>query len=236
MEVPFCLHQFHLNGVQFPPCHVSYHANCIGVGSPFRFRYRNMTRGLFFPKTLAGYPFICEFCTVRANVGPSLPPSGTMTALMMLERIHMVDCAHSWAPKTLGGYQGGVCRFHRFCATSQLPLPHLRSLPQAPPHGHTVLLLWSMEHYTLQASSHVAHKFGGYPGERSLRSALGALNSWTLTLGPAGSAYRSQNHVFGPDGVSPMDNILVTMTLGGMSRRLGTDSRRPMAIQAEHVR
>jgi hypothetical protein len=183
-----------------------------------------------------GYPFVCEFCTVRANVGPNLPPSGTMAALMMLERMRMVDAAHSWAPKTLTSYQGDVRRFERFCAGFQIPLPHLRHLPTAPPRGTHVLLLWSIEHYTLQVSSHATQELVGYNGARSLRSALSSLSTWTLSLGPTGSAYRSQNQVFGPDGVGPADDLLVSMTLGGMSRRLGTESRPPMAIRAQHVR
>jgi hypothetical protein len=225
-----------LDGVQHPPCNVSYHGNCIDVGPPLRSRYRDLTRGLFFPKTLAGYPFVCELCTVRANMGPVSPPSGTLNALMMLERMRMINAAHSWAPKTLAGYQGDVRRFNCFCDSFHTPAPHLRHLPQVPPHGDTILLLWSMEYYTLQASSHTTQEFVGYPGARSLRSALGALNAWTLSLGPSGSAYRAQNHLFGPDGVASTDDLLVSMTLGGMSRRLGTESRPPTAIRAEHVR
>ncbi len=75
----------------------------------------------------------------------------------------------------------------------------------------------------------------GYTGARSLRSALGSVSAWTLALGPAGSAYRSQNHLFGPDGVASTDDLLTSMTLGGMSRRLGTESRPPTALRAEHV-
>jgi hypothetical protein len=158
-----------------------------------------------------------------------------MNALMMLERMRMIDTAHSWAPKTLAGYQGDVRRFHRFCDRFQITRPHLRNLPLAPPHGETILLLWTMEHYTLQASSHATQEFVGYTGARSLRSALGSVNAWTLSLGPAGSAYRAQNRLFGPDGVSSTDDLLVSMTLGGMSRRLGTESRPPTAIRAQHV-
>jgi hypothetical protein len=70
---------------------------------------------------------------------------------------------------------------------------------------------------------------------RSLRSALGSLHTWTLSLGPAGSAHRSQHQVFGPEGVLPSDDLLTSMTLSGMSRRLGTESRPPTAIRFEHV-
>jgi hypothetical protein len=224
-----------VDGVRHPPCNVRYHQNCIGVGSPFRSRYRDLTRGLFFPKTLVGYPFVCELCTVRANVGPIVPPSGTMNALMMLERMRMIDTAHSWAPKTLGGYQGDVRRFHRFCDQFQVARPHRKYLPTAPPHGDTILLLWAMQHYTLQVSSHATQEFVGYNGARSLRSALGSINAWTLALGPAGSAYRSENRLFGPDGVSSTDDLLVSMTTAGMSRRLGTETRPPTAIRGEHV-
>jgi hypothetical protein len=106
-----------------------------------------------------------------------------------------------------------------------------------PPHGNTILLLWAMEHHTLQVVSHATQESVGYNSARSLRSALGSLNAWTLSLGPAGSAYyHSQDRLFGPDGVSSTDDLLVTMTLGGMSRRLGTEeSHPPTAIRTEHV-
>jgi hypothetical protein len=78
---------FVLNNVSYPPCNVSYHATCVGVGPPFRSRYRDLTRGLFFPKTLAGYPFICELCTVRANIGPTPLPSGVMNAIAAFEEV-----------------------------------------------------------------------------------------------------------------------------------------------------
>jgi hypothetical protein len=227
---------FTLAGVSYPACNVTYHHSCVGVGTPFRSRYRDSTRGLFFPKTLVGYPFVCELCTVRANVGVPPPPSGTMNALMMLERMRMIDTAHSWAPKTLVGYQGNLRRFHRFLDQFQICGPHLRNLPTVPPHGDAILLLWSMEHYTLQESSHRTQEFVGYTGARSLRSALGSVSAWTLSLGQAGSAYRTQNQLFGPDGVASTDDLLTRMTLAGMSRRLGTESRPPTAIRAEHVR
>jgi hypothetical protein len=51
---------------------------------------------------------------VRANGGPSLPPSGTMQALMMLEHMRMIDAAHSWVPKTRVEYQGGCLPLSTF--------------------------------------------------------------------------------------------------------------------------
>jgi hypothetical protein len=56
---------FVLEGVQYPTCNMAYHQNCIGVGSLFRSLYRDLTWGLFFPKTLVGYPFVCKLCTAK---------------------------------------------------------------------------------------------------------------------------------------------------------------------------
>jgi hypothetical protein len=94
------------SSIIFPmhPATVSYHATCIGVEPPFWSCYWVLTHGLFFPKTLAGYPFICELCTIRTNIGPTPLLSGVMNALMMLERMQLIDTAHSWAPKRLTGY------------------------------------------------------------------------------------------------------------------------------------
>jgi hypothetical protein len=93
-----------------------------------------------------------------------------------------------------------------------------------------------MKHYTLQVSSHATQEFVGYRGAWSLQLALGSLNTWTLSLGPSGSAYRTQNLLFGSGGVSSTDDLLVQMTLGGMGRHLGAESRPPTAICANHVR
>ncbi len=65
---------------------------------------------------------------------------------------------------------------------------------------------------------------------------MSGLCTWLWSLGPTGSAYRSENQVFGPEGVAPTDDLLVSLTLNGMSRRLGTELRPPLAVRAQHVR
>jgi hypothetical protein len=124
---------------------------------------------------------------------------------------------HSWAPKTFVGYHGDLRRFYRLCDQFQISHPHHHFLPTAPPHGENILHLWSMEHCTLQASCHATQDFVGYAGARSLCLALGSVNAWALSLGPAGSTYRAKNRLYSPDRVSPMDDLLVSMTLVGMS-------------------
>jgi hypothetical protein len=52
-------------------------------------------------------------------------------------------------------------------------------------------------------------EFVGYNGAWSLHLALGSLSTWALSMGPSGSTYRVQNQVFGPDGVSPTNDLLV---------------------------
>lgn len=46
------------------------------------------------PKIIDLPHFVCEVCTVREIVGRELPSDPSDTALVMLERAHLIDTAH----------------------------------------------------------------------------------------------------------------------------------------------
>ena len=88
---------FTLNSIVFKPCRVYYHPKCVKVGAPFRTRqFGKGTNGMQYPPCATNLPFICELCTVRTHLGrePDAHCSTDMT-LLMLERMRMIDAAHS---------------------------------------------------------------------------------------------------------------------------------------------
>jgi len=98
---------FDQDGVIFLPCGTTYHPRCIVVGEPFNTRL-GAQKGLSFPPVEITPNFICEACTVRAMLGRELIKGSRDTALLMLERMRIIDQACSWDVKTLLGYQGGL--------------------------------------------------------------------------------------------------------------------------------
>jgi hypothetical protein len=47
------------------------------------------------------FPFICEFCIIRAVLRRELTWMLGGIQLLMLERMHIIDMAHAWASFTL---------------------------------------------------------------------------------------------------------------------------------------
>ena len=103
---------------------------CISVGEPFRTRLPGL-RGLSFPKVRIAPLFVCEACTVRAQIGSELAKSGGHLTLLMLERIRLIDQANAWSPGSHAGYQGGLRRLWRF--QSDFGVPILQATPLLSP-------------------------------------------------------------------------------------------------------
>jgi hypothetical protein len=87
---------FALDGRIFEPCSTTYHMGCIHVGEPFHSRLL-AGRGLAYPQTCIAPPFICEACTVRAQIGSELQKMGNHLGLLMLERMRLIDQANAWS-------------------------------------------------------------------------------------------------------------------------------------------
>ena len=65
---------FTLDGLQFLPCGTTYHLGCICVGEPFCSQLP-ANRGLTYPWLHVTLLFICEACTVHAQLGMELNKS-----------------------------------------------------------------------------------------------------------------------------------------------------------------
>ena len=103
-----------------------YHPKCITVGTPFcSHHFGKGTKGLQYPPCATDFPFICELCTTRTQLGRELDPQqSTDLGLLRLERMRMIDVAHAWSPKTLENACRHVRRLNKFFNFYDLPSTH----------------------------------------------------------------------------------------------------------------
>jgi hypothetical protein len=90
----FCSVGFTVHNIIYPPCNVRYHLQCIRAGPPFTSRHAD-SQGLSFPSWSELPIFICEWCTVQAHLRGKCTPKAHLTVLLMLERMRLIDMAHS---------------------------------------------------------------------------------------------------------------------------------------------
>ena len=193
-----------------------------------------------YPPCATNLPFICELCTVRTHLGrePDAHCSTDMT-LLMLERMRMIDAAHAWAPSTLENACRTLRRIDSFFTTYHLPPLHTQmGLPllSHPPLDVSIPLFWSMEHYTSCPSTRSHGASPSWNTARAQRSALSVYSAWTAAFCFPQNSYKdSDNRVLSDPSLSPSDNILSRLTVGGISARLGTESRPSQALVARHI-
>jgi hypothetical protein len=208
------------------------------MGSPFTSRFRDSGKGLQYPKDMLRLPFVCELCTVRAALGRELTGTGRDRELLALERMRMIDAANSWASATAIKTARGLKQVSQFCSLHDLPDPFPFSL-EHPPTSPGLPILWAMEQYTLMDSlkpGSGAPSRISFNSARYLRSAASAFFAWDISLSHPSSAWRNrERQVLRGTGVSPTDDLLVSMTIDGMARRLGTESRPSMALNGRHI-
>ena len=228
---------FWQRGLYHPGCKVFYHPGCISVGQPFTSRFRDARLGLDYNPHLLGFPFICERCTVLANVMRDLEDCVQDMQLLMLERMRMIDASNAWAEGTritmaskLRRLRGFLDRFN-ILAGALFPTDRVH----APPDGPGLPLLWAMEHYVLQPSPHRDYDTITYNTSRGLRTCLHQYLSWLGSLMPEGTAYREKDRVFLDQDIGASGSLVVQLSTKGMERRLGTASKPSVALKAEHI-
>ena len=225
---------FKVAGMVFSGCGVAYHEGCISVGDPFRTRKRKGA-GLSYPGGLRRHPFVCELCTVRANLGRELHMDQSDLSLLALERMRLIDAAHAWTPDTLDDYRRNIDRLHRFASDFDVPLDLSASIPH-PPVGHVIPMLWAMEHYVLQASTRSPTGYITFNTARAIRSAMSSYDTWIAAQQMPGLSYRGERrrtHI--GDRVLPTDALAASLTTAGMARRLGTAVKPSISLLQRHV-
>lgn len=233
----FATQGFEQDEQRFLACGSAYHLQCIQVGEPFRSRLPE-SRGLVYPRLAVSPTFICEACTVRAHIGRELHPTSQDLSLLMLERMRLVDQANAWARGTHQSYQGKLRRIRRFERRYEVRCLEPTALLR-PPRSASIPLMWCQQQYTLE-QPHGRHSQSGdrisYQSSRALRSAASFYYTWDLQIAHPDRAMRDdQRRGHLTPGVIPSDGLGYTLMAGGMSRRLGDQSRPPVAITHRYV-
>lgn len=228
---------FDVDGQVFLPCGTTYHIGCICVGEPFRTRLP-AGRGLSFPKVSIAPSFICEACTVRAQVGTELGMVGGHLTLLMLERMRLIDQANAWSPSSHAVYQGGLRRLLRFQTNYGVPI--LRPTPLLrPPRFPSIGMMWAQQHYAIQTPKGRHSQSQDRvlcQTARVVRSGGSQFFAWDRQIAYPDRAMRDVNRrVFLSDGVNPSDEMGYALMTTGMARRMGDQSKPPYALCLSQV-
>ena len=234
----FATQGFEIDGVKFAPCGTTYHIGCIRVGEPFRTRLGN-GRGLAYPRTRVAPPFICEACTVQTQLGTELTTSSNHLRLLMLERMRLIDQANAWSAGTHQNYQASLAQL--VCFEQAHGLTILQPTPlQHPPRHASIAVMWAQQHYALQkpiephTQSEERIRFGT---TRALRSAASHFYLWDRQIAHPDQAMRdpSSRRVYLANGVSPTDAVGYGLMATGMARRMGDQSKPPVALTLQQI-
>jgi hypothetical protein len=227
------------------PCQTRYHAQCFRLSAPFTTRL-SKNGGLGFTKGLASVIplFVCECCTVRKVLQRELQRTTTDAGLLAMERMRTIDMVHNWAPSTLGNYKGRLRQIRAFGQQYKcpvLPVPQLT----APPISDAIPLMWSQQHYSLQARQR--ERFEELPDDdngrvgfgsiRHLRSAAALHHSWiTMIENPGRVILDQQSKPIAVTACRVTDDISYKLMNTGMSRRLGDKPRQAAPLLDRHIR
>jgi hypothetical protein len=228
---------FTQDGRTFVPCGTTYHLGCIKVGEPFRTRLP-AGRGLAYPKVAISPSFICEACTVRAQIGGELRKSGGHLTLLMLERMRLIDQANAWSASSHAIYQGGLRRLSRFQQNFGVPILQATPLSR-PPRSPSIGMMWAQQHYAIQSPTGRHSQSGERilcQTARLVRSAGSQFYAWDRQIAFPDRAIRDSTHrIIITNGVSPGDEMGYALMTTGMGKRMGDQSRPPYALTLGQV-
>ena len=184
--------------------------------------------------------FICEACTVRAVLKRELHGKHDVN-LLCYERMRLLDIANSWSGGTHQQYLGKLRIVSRFEGAFGVKILRPTYL-EKPPTSRSIPLMWMQEHYSLQ-KSYLARRrkeqelttvtFGAI---RQLRSAVSQYATMDqLMTDPDHMFYDQQKRVLHHPG-RYTDSVGCTLFAGGLSKRLGDQTKPSTALLDRHVR
>jgi hypothetical protein len=213
------------------PCGVAYHRDCVRAGPPFVTRLEK-NKGLFLPFVKRPH-FVCELCTVRAELGRELQRTDRDIQLLMFERMRMIDSLNWWQHNTLKQYSPHLKYLERF--GSHYGVGTLVGSPlKRPPVSPSTPIMWALLNYSLRSNKE---------GERIKHNTVRAIKSaasiyYTLDMQmafPRQVLRDSQRRGQVMERVSPTDEIGTTFCAKGMARRMGTETKPSWAISHVHI-
>jgi len=222
------------NGATCIPCGVCYHPRCFQAGPPFYSRRKNQA-GLTLPSNIRQWAhFICESCTVRSVLDRELDYSKDWR-LMCLERMRILDMAHSWSAGTHNVYQQKLAAIRRFEKGFGVPVL-TRSALEKPPCGPEVTLSWAQEHYSLRPgkADDTRVNFGTV---RQLRSAASQFFAWDMMVTNPGSTIMDpKTHHILQIPCRATDDLSANLFASGLSARIGNEPKPSVALLERHVK
>ena len=224
-----------MNGRDFSPCGVSYHPSCVRVGAPFSTRRRE-GQGLTFPACDSWGTFVCESCTVRSVLKRELHQPED-ASLLALERIRIIDMAHSWSRNTHASYRSKIRTIEAFQSKYQVCILPARPLLR-PRNTPDIGLMWCQEAHSLEAGvardqERLTMAFGTI---RQLRAAVSQRLTWECTQQPHLHTYLDHHKRLLHDAGRYTDELPSQLHAQGMAIRLGTESSPSKALLDRHVR
>ena len=204
-------------------------------GTPLRDTASTGGGGLSFPQVRHWGTFVCEACTVQAILGRELHRQGDWR-LLCLERMRIIDMAHSWSKGTHRSYQGKLQVLETFERQFGVPLFRLPSIPH-PRVDMDIPLMWCQEAYSLRpGASRLGNQTLSFGTVRQLRGALAHLLSWEAAQTPSLPGYLDSSKRLIHQDCRITDRLPVQLHAQGMSSRMGADPRPSTAILDHHVR
>lgn len=157
----------------------------------------------------------------------------------MLERMRIIDQANAWSLGTHRNCQALLGKLCRFETSYGLPLLQPTALQHPPRHPSTGVM-WAQQQYTLQTAS-TTHTQSGesilYGTARALRSAASQFYLWDRQIAYPERALRDpqSRKVYLAAGVSPTDTLGYGLMSTGMSKRMGDESKPPIALTLRQI-
>jgi hypothetical protein len=188
-----------------------------------------------FPAVQHWANFVCEACTVRSVVDRELGALGDKE-LLLLERMRIIDIAHSWSPGTHVQYQSKLGYLRLF--ERRHPGLHILSAlaPPRPPSGPVIPLMWAEEAYSLKQSNRRGDARVTYGTIRQLRAAASQFHMTGLINGHTGTLQRDQQGRISRALCRPTDDASLKHFTDGLSARIGNESRPSVALLDRHIR
>jgi hypothetical protein len=158
--------------------------------------------------------------------------------LLCLERMRLVDMAHSWALGTHVSYQGKRTVIRNFEASFGFRFLQPTSLVR-PPSGPEIPLMWCQEAYSIRPGS--SRRTSGdetltlaFTTIRALRSAASQYLAWDMMVSNPATVLDAQRVLVQP--CRPTDSIGCSFHAKGMSSRIGDEAKPSLPLLDCHVR
>jgi hypothetical protein len=206
------------------------------AGSPVLYPTEN-SGGMSLPPFENLQHFICEACTVRAQLQRELCWDGLDYSLLALEQARIIDMAHPWSTGTYKRYQGHLRFIQQFENCHGVTILEPPAITK-PPTDASIPMMWCQEAYALWPGGNRAAP--GVPiawtTVRGLRSAANQYYSWLYQFTHPSTALSDEHHrVFRTNGQVLNATIGYSFLTKVMNKQRGDDTKLSVALHHEHI-